>query len=116
MKGAVGMYTTTGSKRISVIIQDKKGRYLLAERLEMQEKRLDFPGFSCKGAKMADDEEGLSIVIEGIRDVLGIEIKEAKLIETFYEKIYNVIFYVPYGILLGLKGSKIFFMNSALIP
>lgn len=57
MKGAVGMHKTTGSKRISVIIEDKKGRYLIAERLEMEEKSLEFPGFSCKGAKMADDDE-----------------------------------------------------------
>lgn len=27
-------------------------------------------------------------------------------IETLYEKIYNVLFFVPYGCLLGLKGSN----------
>ena len=94
MKGAVGMHKTTGSKRISVIIEDKKGRCLIAERLEMGEKGLEFPGFSCKGAKMTDDEDSLSIVIEGIRDVLGVEIKEAKLIETFYDDEYPFYHYI----------------------
>lgn len=27
-------------------------------------------------------------------------------IETLYEKIYNVLFFVPYGVLLGLNGSN----------
>ena len=32
-----GMLRTTGSKRVSVIIQDKKGRYLIAERAGVAE-------------------------------------------------------------------------------
>ena len=28
-------------------------------------------------------------------------------VETFYEKTYNIIFYIPYGILIGLRKKKI---------
>ena len=48
----IGMVRTTGSKRVSVIIQDKKGRYLIAERAGVAEEPIEFPSFSCKEAKL----------------------------------------------------------------
>ena len=46
-----GMLRTTGSKRVSGIIQDKKGRYLIVERGDLAEEPIEFPSFSCKDAK-----------------------------------------------------------------
>ena len=51
-----GMLRTTGSKRVSVIIQDKKGRYLIAERAGVAEEPVEFPSFSCKDAKLPEVE------------------------------------------------------------
>lgn len=48
-----GMLRTTGSKRVSVIIQDKKGRYLIAEKAGVEEEPIEFPSFFCKDAKIA---------------------------------------------------------------
>ena len=39
-----GMLRTTGSKRVSVIIQDKKGRYSIAEKAGVEEEPIEFPG------------------------------------------------------------------------
>lgn len=88
------MYRTTGSKRVSVIIQDKKGRYLVAERTKMGEAYLEFPGFSSKDARLSSDENGLAFVANGIKEILGVEIKEATLIETFYDNEYPFYHYI----------------------
>lgn len=92
--GVAVMYRTTGSKRISVIIQDKKGRYLVAERMEMGEAYLEFPGFLSEDARLSNDESGLAFVANGIKEILGVEIKEATLIETFYDDEYPFYHYI----------------------
>ncbi len=40
------IYRTTGSKRISVIISDNKGKYLVVRTDNDSERSLEFPGFS----------------------------------------------------------------------
>ena len=65
-----GMLRTTGSKRVSVIIQDKKGRYLIAERAGVAEEPIEFPSFSCKDAKLPEGDEGIKLVTEGIKEVI----------------------------------------------
>ena len=54
-----GMLRTTGSKRVSVIIQDKKGRYLIAEKAGVEEEPIEFPSFSCKDAKLPEGDEAI---------------------------------------------------------
>ena len=71
-----GMLRTTGSKRVSVIIQDKKGRYLIAERAGVAEEPIEFPSFSCKDTRLPEEDEGITLVTEGIKEVIGIEIKD----------------------------------------
>ena len=71
-----GMLRTTGSKRVSVIIQDKKGRYLIAERAGVAEEPIEFPSFSCKDTRLPEGDEGITLVTEGIKEVIGIEIKD----------------------------------------
>ena len=89
-----GMLRTTGSKRVSVIIQDKKGRYLIAEKAGVEEEPIEFPSFSCKDAKLPEGDEGIKLVTEGIKEVIGIEIKNPKLIETFFDDEYPFYHYI----------------------
>ena len=77
-----------------MIIQDKKGKYLVAERMEMGETYLEFPGFSSKDARLSSDESGLAFVANGIKEILGVEIKEATRIETFYDDEYPFYHYI----------------------
>ena len=83
-----GMLRTTGSKRVSVIIRDKKGRYLIAERAGVAEEPIEFPSFLCKDTRLPEGDEGITLVTEGIKEVIGIEIKDPKLIETFFDDEY----------------------------
>ncbi len=89
-----GMLRTTGSKRVSVIIQDKKGRYLIAEKAGVEEEPIEFPSFSCKDAKLPEGDEGIKLVTEGIKEVIGIEIENPKLIETFFDDEYPFYHYI----------------------
>lgn len=88
------MLRTTGSKRISVVIQDRKGQYLVVERADAIEEPLEFPGFSCKDAEMPEGDEGMALVTSGIKDLLGINIQDVKLIETFYDEEYPFYHYI----------------------
>ncbi len=74
-----GMLRTTGSKRVSVIIQDKKGRFLIAEKAGVEEEPIEFPSFSCKDAKLPEGDEGIKLVMEGVKEVIGIEIEDMRM-------------------------------------
>ena len=89
-----GLLRTTGSKRVSVIIRDKKGRYLIAERAGVAEEPIEFPSFSCKDTRLPEGDEGITLVTEGIKEVIGIEIKDPKLIETFFDDEYPFYHYI----------------------
>jgi len=87
-KLSLSQYADTGSKRVSVIIRDKKRRYLIAERAGVAEEPIEFPSFLCKDTRLPEGDEGITLVTEGIKEVIGIEIKDPKLIETFFDDEY----------------------------
>ena len=72
---------TTGSKRISLVIQDKKGKYLLLHKNDS----IEFPGFSCEGAMRAEESEEYQMIISEIQKCLGVKVANLKLIETFFD-------------------------------
>ena len=63
-------------------------------RISEKEEPIEFPSFSCKDAKLPEGDEGIKLVTEGIKEVIGIEIKNPRPIETFFDDEYPFYHYI----------------------
>ena len=79
------MLRCSGSRRISVVIQDKKGKYMVVQKNDEDDVWNEFPGFSYANAEVDDEEKELESIVNGINDILEIEITNLKWIETFFD-------------------------------
>lgn len=75
------MLRCTGSKRISIVVQDKKLKYLVVKAKKSE--GLEFPGFSESGNEMPADD--IEYVKQEISKIIGISITSVKLIEIYFD-------------------------------
>lgn len=72
-------YICVGTKRISVVIQNRKKQYLIVQNSDVME----FPGITSEGYKMPEDD--VSFVTEEISRILEVQLDSVKLIEIYYD-------------------------------
>lgn len=75
------MLRCTGSKRISIVVQDTKLKYLVVKAKKSE--GLEFPGFSESGNEMPADD--IEYVKQEISKIIGIFITSVKLIEIYFD-------------------------------
>lgn len=74
-------YICSGTKRISVVIQNRSKQYLIVKNSD--EDVMEFPGITCQGHKMPEDD--VSFVAEELGKVLDVQLDSVKLIEIYYD-------------------------------
>lgn len=104
------IYRTTGSKHISVIISDDKGKYLVVRNADDSERNLEFPGFSEKNYEFPEEQRE-SLINEELEKILGITIKQLALIEVFTEWEFPLGHYIFIGTISSGVPSKIKYKN-----
>ena len=52
---------------------------MIAEKAGVEEEPIEFPSFSCKDAKLPEGDEGIKLVMEGVKEVIGIEIEDMRM-------------------------------------
>lgn len=104
------IYRTTGSKRISVIISDNKGRYLVVRTDNDSERSLEFPGFSEANYDFPEEQRE-NLINKEFEKILGITIDELVLIEVFTDWEYPLGHYIFVGNISSGVPSKIKYKN-----
>ncbi len=104
------IYRTTGSKRISVIISDNKGKYLVVRTDNDSERSLEFPGFSEANYEFPEEQRE-DLINKEFGKILGITIDELVLIEVFTDWEYPLGHYIFVGNISSGVPAKIKYKN-----
>lgn len=104
------MYRTTGSKRISVILCDNKGKYLIVRTEDNSERNIEFPGFSEKNYEFPEEQRE-QLINQEFGKILGISVDSLSLIEVFTDWEYPLRHYIFLGNISNGVPAKIKYKN-----
>ena len=104
------MYRTTGSKRISVILCDNKGKYLIVRTEDDSERNVEFPGFLEKNYEFPEEKRE-QLINQELGKILGISVDSLSLIEVFTDWEYPLGHYIFLGNISNGVPAKIKYKN-----